>query len=100
MFAKKTTYGQEKTMESPSLRKAKSGVTEYQRNEMKTRILKNHSDILKGVTVARGLAQANERHSNYYTYYIFKNILERLIRFKEEVDEIQELREITQIVGR
>lgn len=55
-----------------------------QSRDIKTKSLKFHEEMIKGINIARSMGLNNEKNTPLFAYLLFKNINERLRIFREE----------------
>ena len=65
---------------SSPIRKVKAG----EGKDLKSKSLRFHEDIIKGISIARSLGFNNEKNTPLFSFFLFKNISERLRIFREE----------------
>ena len=84
-------------MTTSPLRKVKS--TEMGK-DLKTRALKFHEEIVKGISIAKNFGAIGEKNTPLFSYFLLKNITERLRIFREEELQSQqpEVKQIKQVI--
>jgi hypothetical protein len=66
---------------SSPVRKAKQGSGS---RDIKSKSLKFHEEMIKGINIGRSMGLNHEKNTPLFSYYLFKNISERLRIFREE----------------
>ena len=68
--------------------------------DIKAKTMKFHEQIIKGISIARSLGFNNEKNTPLFSYFLFKNISDRLRIFREEQLQSQQpqIKQIKQII--
>lgn len=68
--------------------------------DIKTKASKFHEEIVKGISIARSLGFNNEKNTPLFSYFLFRNLSDRLRIFREEELQSQqpEVKQIKQII--